>query len=140
MDIRNRIFRATLSILVISVLFVSNICFAAESKIIAYYFHGSFRCPTCRKLEQYSKEAIEENFKDEISKGTLEFKTINVEEKRNEHFINDYQLYTKQLVVSEVEDGKEIRYKNLEKIWEYVRDKEKFFDYVISEIRAYLKG
>ena len=140
MAIRNRIFRTALPILVIAVLFVSNICFAAESKIIAYYFHGSFRCPTCHKLEQYSKEAIEENFKNEISKGTLEFKTINVEEKGNEHFINDYRLYTKQLVISEIENDKEIRYKNLEKIWEYVRDKEKFFNYVISEIQAYLKG
>jgi len=139
MDIRNCIFRITLSILVISILFVANICFAAESKIIAYYFHGSFRCPTCHKLEQYSKEAIEENFKNEISKGTLEFKTINVEEKGNEHFMNDYRLYTKSLVISEVEDGKETRYKSLEKIWEYVRDKEKFFNYVTGEIQAYLK-
>ena len=139
MDIRNRIFRTALPILVIVVLFVLNICFAAESKIIAYYFHGNFRCPTCHKLEQYSKEAIEENFKDEISKGTLEFKTINVEKKGNRHFINDYQLYTRQLVISEVEDGKETRYKNLEKIWEYVRDKEKFFNYVTSEIQTYFK-
>ena len=139
MDIKNRILKITLSILVASILFVSNSCFAAESKIIAYYFHGSFRCPTCRKLERYSKEAIEGNFKDEIAKGILEFKAVNVEEKGNKHFVDDYRLYTKQLVISEVEDGKETRYKNLEKIWEYVRNKEKFFDYVINEIQAYLK-
>lgn len=139
MVIGNRIFGIVFLCFTIASLLFSGTGFAAENKIIAYYFHGSFRCPTCHKLEQYSKEAIEENFKNEISKGTLEFKSINVEEKGNEHFINDYQLYTKQLVISEVEDGKETRYKDLEKIWKYVRDKEKFFNYVTGEIQAYLK-
>ncbi len=62
--------------------------------IIAYYFHGTFRCPTCHKLKQYSKEAIEINFKDALASGKLELKVINVEDKGNEHYASDYQLYT----------------------------------------------
>ena len=42
-----------------------------DSQVIAYYFHGSFRCPTCYNLEQYAKEAIEDNFQDELDKGIL---------------------------------------------------------------------
>lgn len=110
------------------------------SKVIAYYLHGSFRCPTCYKLEQYSKEAIETNFKDALASGKLEFKAINVEDKGNEHFTKDYQLYTKSLVISLVKDGKEVKSKNLTKIWDYVGNKQMFFDYVTGEIKDFLKG
>lgn len=112
----------------------------SKPKAIAYYFHGSFRCPTCRKLEQYSKEAIEANFKDALASSKLEFKVVNVEDKGNEHFVNDYQLYTKSLVISLTENGREVRSKNLAKIWDYVGNKQKFFDYVTSEINSFLKG
>lgn len=112
---------------------------APKSKVVAYYFHGDFRCPTCYRLEQYSKEAIDTHFKDALSSGKLEFRTISVDEKANRHFINDYQLYTKSLVLSLVKDGKEIKSKNLIKIWEYVGNKQRFFEYVTSEVQDFLK-
>lgn len=117
--------------------------FAAEDKpagkVIAYYFHGAFRCYTCTNMEKYSREAIEANFKDALASRSLEFKAVNVEDRGNEHFVNDYQLYTKSLILSFVKDGKEIRSKNLDKIWEYSRNKQKFIDYITSEIRNFLK-
>lgn len=112
---------------------------ASEDKVIAYYFHGSFRCPTCHKLEEYSKDAINTSFKDEIGKGTLEFKTINVEEKENTHFVDQYKLYTKSLILSKVKGSEEVESKNLNKIWEYVGNKKKFYDYVISETKDFLE-
>lgn len=111
-----------------------------STKVTAYYFHGTMRCPTCHKLEQYSKEAIEANFKDELATGKLEFKVVNVEDRGNEHYIKDYNLYTKSLVLSKIKDGKEVDSKNLEKIWEYVGNKQKFFDYVTESVREFLKG
>jgi len=111
----------------------------AGGKVIAYYFHGTMRCPTCHKLEQYSKEAVETYFKDELASSALEFKAINVENRGNEHYGNDYQLYTKSLVLSLIKYGKEVKWKNMDKIWEYVRDKQKFFDYVKSGVSDYLK-
>jgi len=110
-----------------------------KSRVVAYYFHGNFRCYTCHTMEQYSKEALQVNFKDALSSGKLEFKVLNVEERGNEHFTQDYQLYTKSLVLSLVKDGKEIKSKNLTKIWEYVRDKQRFIDYVTEEVNNFLK-
>ena len=107
--------------------------------VVAYYFHGTMRCPTCHKLEQYSKEAIDGNFKGAIRSGKLEFKEVNIENSGNEHYANDYQLYTKSLILSLVKDGKEIKWKNLDKIWERVRNKEGFIDYVKSEVADFLK-
>ncbi len=128
-----------LGFILIGLLFISPLNgFAAESKVIAYYFHGNQRCPTCHKLEKYTKESIEANFKDELDRGTLQLQTVNVEQKENKHFIKDYQLYTKTLIISQQENGKEIKYKNLDKIWEYVSNKNEFMDYVVSEIKEFL--
>jgi len=117
--------------------------FAADipsgTKVMAYYFHGTARCPTCHKLEQYSKEAIEANFKDALASGKLEFKVVNVDDKGNEHYGSDYQLYTKSLILSLVKDGKEAKWVNLDKIWEYVGNKQRFIDYVKSGVAGLLK-
>ncbi len=112
---------------------------AKSTHVVAYYFHGTFRCSTCHKLEQYSKEAIETNFKDALASGRLEFKVVNVEDKGNEHYTSDYQLYTKSLVLSLVKDGKQIKWKNLDKIWEYVGNRQRFMDYVKSGVADFLK-
>jgi hypothetical protein len=90
-------------------------------------------------MEKYSREAIDANFKDALASGGLEFKAVNVEEKGNEHFVNDYKLYTKTLILSLVKDGKEVKSKNLDKIWELARNKQKFMDYVTGEVNAFMK-
>jgi len=109
------------------------------AKVIAYYFHGTFRCYSCTNMEKYSREAIDANFKDALASGKLEFKAVNVEARGNEHFVNDYRLYTKALILSFVKDGKEVKSKNLDKIWEYSRDKQKFINYVTAEISGFMK-
>ena len=111
----------------------------SQGKVVAYYFHGDLRCPTCHKLEQYSKEAIEANFKDALTSGKLEFKVVNIEDRGNEHYGKDYKLYTKALVLSLIKDGKQIKWINLDKIWEYVGNKQRFIDYVRSGVADFLK-
>jgi len=106
---------------------------------IAYYFHGNFRCDNCKKIEQYSREAIEKYFAEELKTKTLTFTIINTDLPGNEHYIEDYQLYTRSLVIAEFEDGKQIRWKNLAKVWDYLNDKDAFYEYVKSEIRNYLE-
>jgi len=90
-------------------------------------------------MEKYSKEAIEKNFKDALASGNLEFKAVNVEDRGNEHFVNDYKLYTKSLILSLVKDDKEVKSKNLNKIWELARNKQKFIEYVTAEVNALMK-
>jgi len=126
----------------VSVMSTRYPAFAAQekpaSKVITYYFHGTFRCYSCTTMEKYAREAIETNFKDALASGKLEFKVVNVEDPGNEHFVNDYKLYTKSLVLSLVKDGKETKSENLDKIWEYVRNKDKFIAYVTEKTRGFL--
>lgn len=124
--------------LALFLLLVSCVAYSKTTVVNVYYFHTNFRCPTCTKMEAYTREAIDTNFKKEIASGLINFKTVNMEEKKNEHFIKDYQLYTKTVILSKTEDGKQIKYKNLDKIWEYSRNKNKFLNYVKDEVSKYL--
>ena len=107
-------------------------------KVIVTYFHGNRRCPTCRKLEAYSQEAIANGFADKIEKGSLEWRVVNFEDEGNEHFVKDYQLFSQSLILSRTKDGKETGWKNLDKIWELVGDKDKFLAYVQTETKAFI--
>lgn len=110
-----------------------------NSRVIAYYFHGTFRCTTCQNIEEYSKEAIEHYFPNELKNGKLEFKALNVEEAENRHYIQEYQLFSRALVISLVKQDKEVTWKNLTDVWKHVRDKDKFFQYVKDEVEKLLK-
>ncbi|MBU0570595.1 MAG: hypothetical protein KJ995_02755 [Candidatus Omnitrophica bacterium] len=121
-----------------AVLDVSSRNVADGNYVIVRYLHGSFRCASCRKIEQYTQEALDNNFSEEFQKGKLVYKVVNVENKENAHFIEDYGLYTKSVVVALVEGGKEIKHKNLEKVWEYLGDKQKFCDYIVLETKELL--
>ena len=109
-------------------------------KLIVYYFHGNARCPTCYKLENFAKSEVETDFAGAIKHGKLEWKTVNVETAGNDHFSNDYKLYTKSVIVSTVVDGKEVSWKNLDQIWELVHNEADYREYIKREVEACLKG
>ena len=112
----------------------------APHQIVVSYFHGDVRCPTCKRLEAYSREAVEKTFAAEIAAGRLAFKMVNTDREENAHFVTDYSLVTKSLVVSEESDGKVVRWTNLDKIWTLVRgDQQAYTDYVVAGVRAYLE-
>jgi thiol-disulfide isomerase/thioredoxin len=112
---------------------------ASESKVIVYYFHGTYRCTTCLTIEQYSHEAVEFYFSKEIQEGKLQFTVLNVDEPPNKHFIKDYKLYAQSLVVVLYKDGKQVKWKNLEEIWNLVDYRYKFYEYVKNEVEEVLK-
>lgn len=112
---------------------------AQPNHVVVYYFHTNFRCPNCYNMEKWTKEVVDITFKDEQASGKLVMKIINTETKGNEHFMADYQLYTKSVVLSLVKDGKQVKFTNLAKVWDYLRSCEKFESYVKGEIEKYLK-
>lgn len=109
------------------------------AKLIVYYFHGTFRCNACTSMEKCCLETIKTHFKGALASGKVEFRSVNVEKYGNEHFVNDYQLYSKALVFSLIRDGKEVKFKNLQYIWEYAGDNNGITHYVKSELSSFLK-
>lgn len=111
---------------------------ATPDRVVVYYFHTTQRCPTCRRIESWSGTALAAAFNDQLADSSLVFRPVNVDEKGNEHFVRDYGLYTKSLIVSDVKDGAELGWENLQKVWEYSGNQEKFFAYVQGEVRKHL--
>jgi hypothetical protein len=106
--------------------------------VVAFYFHGNARCATCRKIEAYSDEAVRSAATEALADGALSWRVVNVDEPENRHFIEDFQLVTKSVVLAEYRDGEVVRFKNLDKVWQLVRSKDDFVEYVKSETREFL--
>lgn len=111
---------------------------AEKNRIVVYYFHTTHRCASCKKIEAYTEEAVKDAFAEEIKQGRLVWRMVNTDEKPNKHYVKDYQLYTKSVIVSEEISGKQERWKNLPKIWELLGDRPGFHLYIQEETGAYL--
>ena len=111
---------------------------APDNGIVAYYFHGNKRCSTCRKLEAYSEEAITGGFVSELENGDLEWLVVNTDEKANAHFVTDFELVTKSVVLVEYRDGEIVRFKNLKLVWQLVGDQDGFVTYVRDETADFI--
>ncbi|MBX7255741.1 MAG: hypothetical protein K1Y02_05230 [Candidatus Hydrogenedentes bacterium] len=106
-----------------------------SAKLIVYYFDEGKDCSTCLNIPEFTKDALDTHFKNELSSGDIVWRAVDVEESRNAHFITDYSLYTKSVVLVRVNDGKQVRWKNLDKVWDLVYDKPAFLDYIREQVR-----
>lgn len=111
-----------------------------QSKTRVYYFHGNMRCKTCKKIEALTKKTLEEGFAAQLKDGSVELQVVNVDETENEHFVEDYQLATRSVVVSQIKQGKETKWRRLDKVWQLVHDEPAFSDYLRTEIAALKQG
>lgn len=134
-----------LTAVAVLLMILSSACAFAEeaesdSMVTVYYFHGDRRCQSCIKIEKYTEEAVKNFFTERMESGELVYSVINTDKEENKHYIDDYQLYTKSVILSLTRDGKEVRHKNLTKVWQYLRDREKFIDYIREETEEFLAG
>ena len=109
-----------------------------RAKVIVYYFHGTYRCPSCTKIEKWSYEAIKHSFLKALKEGRLLWKPVNVDKPENRHFVKEYSLFTKSLIITEVKGEKQTKWKNLDKVWQLLRDQEKFSAYFTQEVKNYM--
>jgi hypothetical protein len=108
--------------------------------VIAYYFHGKTRCPTCQSIEAYAHEAVDGGFADQLKAGTLQWQVVNFDEPANEHFQKDYELAAPSVVLVRFQGGKQADWRNLPEVWELVGDKKAFVEFVTKSVREFLAG
>ena len=109
------------------------------STIYVTYFHATARCASCLKIEDLTNATMTLRFAGPIAEKRIVWRLVNVDEPEYAHYVKDYGLFTKSVVVSEVKAGKEVRWKNLDQVWHLLRDPEGFQAYVEREVRAYLE-
>jgi hypothetical protein len=119
---------------------ISDTNTSLPNRVVAYYFHGNARCTSCYKIEKWTDEAIKTTYTDKLNEGILEWKIINVDKPENAHYLQDYKLYSKSVVLTEILDGKQTQWKILEGVWEHLDDQKVFTAYIANEINGYLQG
>ena len=72
------------------------------------YFHGKQRCATCMAIENNTKKAMEESFTEQIKKGDVVFKVIDISQKENEKIAEKYEATWSALFVVKYKNGKEM--------------------------------
>ena len=112
----------------------------SREKVIVYYFHRTMRCPTCKRIEELAREAVQSGFPAELSTGSVEWKPVNIESRGNEHFEKDYRLEAQSLVLVKTNRGRQTAWENLPRIWDLVGDQTAFTKYVQDGLRGYLYG
>ncbi|MGQ9576872.1 MAG: nitrophenyl compound nitroreductase subunit ArsF family protein [Thermoguttaceae bacterium] len=108
--------------------------------LIAYYFHGKIRCPTCRSIENYAREAIQAGFPEELRQRQIHWRVVNYDEPGNEHFVLDYELACPSVVLVKMSGGKRTQWKNLPELWELVENKPAFMAFIQNNVRELLNG
>ncbi|WP_047812650.1 nitrophenyl compound nitroreductase subunit ArsF family protein [Rhodopirellula islandica] len=98
----------------------------AESSFNAVYFHAPHRCPTCRKIESFSQEALTP----EIEAGELAWQIADYTSDENSSFVDQFKVFTSTVVLVEMKDGEVVRWKNLEEVWNHTSDQADFTAFI----------
>ncbi len=74
------------------------------AKIEVFYFHNTRRCATCKAIEAVTREALEENYQQQMKSGEITFQSLNMEEDSNEALASKLHVSGQTLLF--VKDGK----------------------------------
>lgn len=102
-------------------------------------FHGETRCPTCIRIGTLARQVIDEQFGAEQQAGTVHWDQLNYDEASNARFVKDYGLVSSTVVVTLWQDGREVKWKRLDAVWDHVADEPAFLAYVAREVSELLE-
>ncbi len=71
------------------------------------YFHGKQRCATCKAIEANAKEVVEAQFADELKKGDVVFRIVDISRPENERIAEKYEVTWSSLILVKHAGGKE---------------------------------
>ena len=91
---------------------VENSKVTAKDHVEVLYFHGKQRCATCMAIESNTKAAMEESFAEQIKKGEVVFKVIDISKKENEKIAEKYEVTWSSLFIVKYKNGQET-YENM---------------------------
>lgn len=111
---------------------------APADQVVLTYFHGRARCATCQKLEAYAEEALKTGFPQELADGRLGWRVVDMSQPENRHFVTDYKLQYQSVILAEMRDGRQQRWRNLDQIWQKVGDRGDYIAYVQDELKRFL--
>jgi hypothetical protein len=111
---------------------------AVEPELVVYYMDMGKDCTTCLSLEAYTREALDTYYIADLASGRIAWRTADLDDPANAHFVDEFGLYTKSVVLVRFEGGKQTRFDSLSRIWELVYDKDAYIAYIRDEVKEFL--
>jgi len=110
----------------------------AETELVVYYMDMGKDCTTCLNLESYTREALDTHYAADLASGRIQWRTADLDDPANAHFVDEFGLYTKSVVLVRFKGGAQTRFDSLSRIWELVYDKDAYITYIRDEVRGFL--
>ncbi len=124
-------------------------------RVVVFYFHNTWRCPSCNTLENLTKAAVlgepgenmlsgdkvapEKIFAPLVADGRLSFQSVNLDEGDNEKLLAAYQTKPKLPVLVEFEGESVKRTETLDQTWKLLPQSEKLVAYVQARVKAFVQ-
>ncbi len=105
-----------------------------QNGVLILQFHRTQRCKFCLNMENHTKETLNTFFPDDIKDENIVFRTVDMELPRYKSLIKKYDLFTSTLVLVDVAEGKELRWKIVTEAWYLTNKKQKFIKMLESEL------
>ncbi|MDF1536037.1 MAG: nitrophenyl compound nitroreductase subunit ArsF family protein [bacterium] len=109
-------------------------------RVVVYQFHRRFRCEECYKLEAAIGETLNTHFPEQLADGKLVFNVVDLDAEGNGHYTQEYDFFYNTVIVVDVRGGRDVRFKNIEKVWQLAGERDLLMEFVRSEVEEYLRG
>lgn len=111
----------------------------STSKIEVIDFYGTHRCVTCKTIEANAKYTVDTYFAAEKKKGTVVFKTINVDDDKNYKIAENFEATGTALFLNVIKNGKETHIDLTDFAFMKGKDKDTFSKELKTKIETELK-
>jgi hypothetical protein len=117
----------------------TNLTQASEQpSVVVTYFTTDVRCVSCQTIERLTRETLERDFAGAMENGTLRFQTINIDRAANKHYIKEYDLSFKTVVVSGA--SQKADWEKLDEVWQLLKEPEDFAAYIRAAVAPKLEA
>jgi hypothetical protein len=94
----------------------------ATTALTAIYFHAPHRCPTCKKIEAYTHEALQPAIADR----QIVWQVADYTAPENAVMVDRFKVLTSTVVLTETRNGEVVRFKNVEEVWDHTDNQTEF--------------
>lgn len=107
---------------------------ATDDGILVTYFSSDVRCISCKTIEQLAHASVDRLQENPELGGRIRFQTLNIDRPENQHFISDYELSFKTVVVSHTDPEGKLHWTKLDKVWQLTTDPDAFHTLIETEV------
>jgi hypothetical protein len=107
-------------------------------RVVAYYFHPTIRCHSCRWIEATADSTVHAAFPAALREGRLEWRSFNLEEPENQALAQQLEIEGSTLVIAQLIGGEIVRSQHVDQAWYMVGKPKELFDHVRGRVAEYL--